>query len=112
MFSYFIEVSVNEFIREGETNKADGTQIKFIEASPPIERDIATFYYEILTILYCSLYHFTHNRPKLIRKGIIVFWGKISLTTSDHTHFQVIYRQIWILIFLKHTLCKKRFTRM
>lgn len=35
-----------------------------------------------------------------------------GLTASNQAHFQMIYRQIWILVLFKHPLCKKRLTRM
>ena len=65
---------------------------------------ITALYDEILMILYCCLHHFTHNRPKLIREEIVIFWSEGGLATSNKAHFQMVYRQIRILVLFKHPL--------
>ena len=104
MIPYLIDMSFNVSIRHCKANKPYWLQILLTEFVTPIRRDVTALHYKVLPILYRCLHHFTDNRPKFFGEGIIIFWCESYLAASNKAHFQMVYRQIRILVFFKHPL--------
>ena len=96
-------------------NKADVfylRQIVGVKAALPVKGNITALDYEILFVFNGSLYHLFQNVPEVCRQLVVVIGRELGLTASYKSHFQVVDRQVGVLVFFKQFLREKRFPCM
>ena len=95
-----------EIVRHGKAYEPDISHICFGEVYSPVERNIASFDDQVLMVLNSSLDYLSDDRPKILRKGIVIFRRQRGVPAADHTHLQMIDGQTGIQVLLKHPLCQ------
>ena len=105
-----IKVTFDIFIGHRKTDKSNRRQILFVEILPPVERDIAALYDQILFVLDRGLDHLPHDRPEIRSQRLIITQRRqFSIPAADKPHLQMVDRQIGIFELFQHPLRKKRF---
>ena len=98
------------FIAHSKADEPDRRQVLLIEIPPPAKRDIAALNNEVLSVLNRGLNDFPYDRPQVSGKSIIVLWRQTGIAAADKAHFQMIDRQIRVMVLFEHLLSKNRFS--
>ena len=110
MFYDIVKMVLDIALAENKAQIADFFQVLRLKILLISERDVAALNNQVLLVLNRRFNDFPHNRPQIFRQGgVAAYRCQGTVSTADEPHFEVIHRQIWIVVLFQQLLRKHCF---